>query len=281
MAYTKLHQSLVTSTVWREPSSTRIVWVTMMAMADKNGEVMASIPGLADIARVTVEECETALTAFLSPDKYSRTKTLEGRRIQEIKGGWFLVNHPDYRVMASREDETQKASIRMARHRRNKAQQAVTVTETLHIAEAEAEAEAEAVQTSLDVRTPSEARTDSGVCTVQSNPPIVPPAGGQVGFKLEIQSGKRPPGFDPVQLRLNAIFHRRPTTPWSKPELKAYKAISPIDESDLKIIVNHYGRNISNTPRNPDIRRHDLCTLLNNWNGEVDRARKYKAPSCY
>lgn len=42
------------------------------------------------------------------------------------------------------QDETQKASIRMARHRRNKAQQAVTVAETLHIAEAEAEAEAKA-----------------------------------------------------------------------------------------------------------------------------------------
>ena len=143
MAYTKLHQSLVTSTIWREPSPTRIVWVTLMAIADKNGEVQASIPGLADLCRVTLEECEAALSSFLSPDKYSRTKTLEGRRIQEIQGGWFLINHPQYRAMASREDETQKASERMARHRRNKAQQSVTVTESLHIAEAEAEAEAE------------------------------------------------------------------------------------------------------------------------------------------
>ncbi len=151
MAYTKLHQSLVTSTIWREPNSTRIVWVTMMALADKNGEVQASIPGLADISRVTIEECESALLAFLSPDPYSRTKTLEGRRIQEIQGGWFLVNHDIYRAMASKEDATQKASERMARHRRNKAQQNVTksnkpsplrsVTTNRDIAEAEAEAE--------------------------------------------------------------------------------------------------------------------------------------------
>ena len=113
-----------------------------MALADKNGEVMASIPGLADISRVTLEECEAALTAFLSPDKYSRTKTDEGRRIQEIKGGWFLINHPEYRAMASKEDETQKASARMARHRRNKALQGVTVAKNRDIAEAEAEAEA-------------------------------------------------------------------------------------------------------------------------------------------
>jgi hypothetical protein len=125
MAYTKLHQSLVTSTVWREPHATRIVWITMLAMADKNGEIQASIPGLADLCRVSLEDCETALNAFLSPDKYSRTKDFEGRRIQEIDGGWALLNHPKYRAMASKEDATQKASERTARYRRNKALQTV------------------------------------------------------------------------------------------------------------------------------------------------------------
>lgn len=126
MAYTKLHQSLITSTVWREPHTTRIVWVTMMLMADKNGEVMASIPGLAHMAMVTIEECEAALTTFMSPDKYSRTKAHDGRKIEEINGGWFLLNHSTYRAMASKEDETQKAAARMARHRRNKELQSVT-----------------------------------------------------------------------------------------------------------------------------------------------------------
>ncbi len=125
MAYTKLHQSLVTSTVWREPSSTRIVWITMLALADKNGEVMGSIPGLADLSRVTIPECEAALKAFLSPDPYSRTKVLDGIRIEEIDGGWSLVNHAKYREMASREDAVQKASARTARYRKNRALRAV------------------------------------------------------------------------------------------------------------------------------------------------------------
>lgn len=69
----------------------------MLAMSDKHGHVQASIPGLAKIAAVTLEETERAINLFLSPDKYSRTKDHEGRRIQEMDGGWLLINHGKYR----------------------------------------------------------------------------------------------------------------------------------------------------------------------------------------
>ena len=58
----------------------------MLAMADKDGEVMASIPGLADICRITIPQMEDALDQFLKPDKYSRTEAFEGRRIEKIPG---------------------------------------------------------------------------------------------------------------------------------------------------------------------------------------------------
>lgn len=73
----------------------------MLALADKHGEVFASIPGLARRAGVTIEEAEKALTCLLSPDQYSRTKDFDGRRIQEIDGGWVLLNHPKYRALLS------------------------------------------------------------------------------------------------------------------------------------------------------------------------------------
>ncbi len=34
MAYTKLFHSIVTSTIWRETDPTRIVWITMLALAE-------------------------------------------------------------------------------------------------------------------------------------------------------------------------------------------------------------------------------------------------------
>lgn len=76
----------------------------MLAMADRKGRVYASIPGLANTARVTIEECEQALARFMSPDKYSRTNDYDGKRIEPIDGGWHLLNYAKYREMRDAED---------------------------------------------------------------------------------------------------------------------------------------------------------------------------------
>ena len=73
----------------------------MLAMADKEGRVWASVPGLANRARVPVEDTEAALQTFLSPDKYSRTPDFEGRKIEAIEGGWRLINHAKYREIGN------------------------------------------------------------------------------------------------------------------------------------------------------------------------------------
>jgi hypothetical protein len=153
-SYTKLFSSIVTSTIWCAPHPTRVVWITMLAMADKNGEVAATVPGLARMANVTIDECETALTAFLSPDPHSRTPDEDGRRIEAIDGGWALINHAKYRAMASRDEQKSAAALRQQRYRQRNARNGsgvtrnenvtpsnATVTQTLHIAEAEAEAD--------------------------------------------------------------------------------------------------------------------------------------------
>ena len=117
MAYTKLFSSIITSTIWTEDDCTRIVWITLLACADKNGEVQASIPGLARIAGVKVADAERAIQKFLSPDKHSRTKDDEGRRLEVIDGGWALLNYQKYREMASREDSLTANAARQARYR--------------------------------------------------------------------------------------------------------------------------------------------------------------------
>lgn len=115
--YTKLFNSIITSTLWLEPDHTRLVWITMLALADKNGEVQASVPGLAKMAGVPVEACRSALECLSSPDPDSRSKEVEGRRIVEIEGGWELINHSKYRRMASEEDARENNARRQARHR--------------------------------------------------------------------------------------------------------------------------------------------------------------------
>lgn len=150
MGYTKLFNSIITSTIWTEDDQTRIVWITMLALADKNGEVQGSIPGLARLSGTPVEAVEKALGKFLSPDPHSRTKDDEGRRIEVIDGGWALLNHAKYRAMASKDESKQAAAIRQKRHRdKNKrngrdaivTDSNATVTHDRDIADAEAYSE--------------------------------------------------------------------------------------------------------------------------------------------
>lgn len=144
MSYTKLANSILTSTLWQEDDPTRIVWMTLLAMADRNGEVQASIPGLAHIARVDLEKTREAIQRFLSPDPDSRTKDDGGRRLEEIQGGWCLINHKAYRNLASDDDRRVKAAERQKRFRDKGNRNATVTLPSRQIPQANAEAEAEA-----------------------------------------------------------------------------------------------------------------------------------------
>lgn len=96
--YTKLFASILDSTIWRESDNTRILWITMLAMAGKDGVVESSVPGLADRARLSREATDAGLAALMSPDADSRTKAHAGRRIEVVEGGWLILNHAYYRA---------------------------------------------------------------------------------------------------------------------------------------------------------------------------------------
>lgn len=100
--YAKLMSSIVTSSVWIEPHETFRVWVAMLALKDRDGVVRGSIPGLASLCRVSLDQCAHAIATFEAPDPYSRTKDFEGRRIEPIEGGWRVLNHDYYRDLESR-----------------------------------------------------------------------------------------------------------------------------------------------------------------------------------
>ncbi len=122
--FTKLFNTIVTSTIWQEDDKTRIVWITMLAISDPYGIVSASIPGLASVANVSVDETRNAVKNLLSPDPDSRTKDYEGRRIEEIDGGWRILNYVKYRKMLS---EAERADYK-AKWIREKRRQMSTVS---------------------------------------------------------------------------------------------------------------------------------------------------------
>jgi hypothetical protein len=120
MQFTKLFSSILDSTIWQEPAETRLVWITMLAMSDRQGDIHASIPGLAKRSGVSILECEKALDCLLSPDPYSRTKDNDGKRISEIDGGWTLLNHGKYRALLSAEERKEYNRKKQAEYRAKK-----------------------------------------------------------------------------------------------------------------------------------------------------------------
>lgn len=116
--WTKLHSTILDSSVWQEPAHVRLVWITMLAMADADGVIEASIGGLAHRARVSRDECVEALNRFLGPDPDSRDGTT-GERLEKLPGGWLVLNHSSYRDRQTREQFL--TAQRVARHRARKA----------------------------------------------------------------------------------------------------------------------------------------------------------------
>lgn len=277
MAFVKLDCGILDSTIWIDKPA-RDVFITALLMAEPReltepmeqlevlslnktgfvvpvgwyGFVEAAGVGIVTRAGVKPEDGMSALIDLGSPEQESRTPDFEGRRLVRVAGGYVVLNFDKYR----QKDHT--AAERSKRYReRNKAQPSVTVTDKSQKSRVssrsngvtgrsvtQAEAEAEGIQ----------------------NTPVVPLKGTKVSAK------------GPLQLRAEAIFHRRPDSPLTKAELRAFKnskaAIEATTEEDWLLLERFYAE-----PQPETFARKDLATLVNNWNCEIDRARAYEGKS--
>lgn len=76
--------------------------------------------------------------------------------------------------------------------------------------------------------------------------------------------------------RVGKLFNRREATAWSEKEIKALKSVEKLNttEDEILALEAYY---TADMPSGKDYRRRDILTLLNNWNGEIDRAKAFKA----
>lgn len=70
--------------------------------------------------------------------------------------------------------------------------------------------------------------------------------------------------------RIAILFSRKLTTEWNDKEIAAFKKISKQPDEDFDLVEEFYKSDY-------EFLRHDLLTFLNNFTGEVDKARKWKA----
>ena len=81
------------------------------------------------------------------------------------------------------------------------------------------------------------------------------------------------PELEAFRLRVGAMVRRRPTTHWSTKEIKALKEVFAFNtpEEDLVALEARY-------KSNDQYLRKELETLLNHWNGEIDKSRSSLLP---
>lgn len=116
--YNKLFSKIVDSSIWLEPTPTRIVWLMFIAVMNEDGFVQfASVANVAHRARITDEEAEQAIKILESPDPNSADEENDGRRIEKVPGGWMILNAGKYRDLVTREMVREQTRIRVARKR--------------------------------------------------------------------------------------------------------------------------------------------------------------------
>jgi hypothetical protein len=101
---------------------------------------------------------------------------------------------------------------------------------------------------------------------------------GELALDLKIGPARKKNSFShlptsPAQKRLSTIMGRRLTTQWSVKELASFKSIGSIDPDDLGAVETFYLENQFNEKA---YLRTSLSTLLNNFAGEVDKARAWE-----
>lgn len=139
--YNRIFTKILDSSIWLESVETRVVWITLLAAMDQDGFAALAAPGnVANRARVSLKQAESALNTLLRPDEDSSDPAHDGRRIERVPGGYMILNAPKYRSLFNREIQREQTRIRVSKHREARS---VTKCNDL-VTQSEAETEAEA-----------------------------------------------------------------------------------------------------------------------------------------
>jgi hypothetical protein len=120
--YTPVFRSVFTGSLCGQWPDTA-AWLSLLALADKNGHVDMTPQYIASVTGMPIAELQACIDRFLQPDPMSRSSTSDGRRLELLEPsrqwGWRIVNFSTYREKArlaaknQREIESGKNSARM------------------------------------------------------------------------------------------------------------------------------------------------------------------------
>lgn len=228
----------------------RHVFMDLLVLADAEGVVDMTQDAIARRTNVPLELVEMAVKELASPDRRSRSTDDDGRRIVPLDDhrdwGWRIVNYKHYRQI--RDEEARREYFR---DRKRQQRMSKTVQDS-HQCPPEG-TQGHPISTHAEEEEEAEGDRKAGKSSRRSSSP----------------SEK-----DPAQLRAERLFGKRPTTPWDRAEQTAWKAarsvVEATSEEDWGILERFYA-----LPQSETFARKSLSVLLNNWNGEIEKARTH------
>lgn len=153
--YNKLFTKILDSSIWLAPDPHRLVWITLIAAMDEDGNAMfACVDNLAARARVSVKQAEAAVKDFEAPDRKSGDQDNDGRRIERIPGGWLVLNAHKYRSMVTKTIIREQTRIRTEKWRASKRGDAPVTQSDETVTTSEALALSKAVNKEARTQTP-------------------------------------------------------------------------------------------------------------------------------
>jgi hypothetical protein len=103
VSYVAVDRDIWTSTVLKEGPTVVATWLLLMADADRHGITRATPTAIASVLRVPDEEVEEAFDILMKPDKRSRNKDEDGRRMIDLGDGRYeLVSFNKYKERATK-----------------------------------------------------------------------------------------------------------------------------------------------------------------------------------
>lgn len=235
--YAKIFAQIFDSSIVEKPE-TRFTFMDMLVLADPNGVVDMTHEAIARRTNRPLEVIRATITELESPDGRSRTPTDDGRRLKRLDA------HRDWGWIITNYDTFRRISSEEQRREKTK-------------------------ERTRNWR----AQRDLELCDA-------PVTHGDAGDAMQKQRQKQMqrekeevlPSLpsEALRLRICGWFKRRPGSVWDKKELAGLAIVVAANtpEEDLLLLDRFYAA--------PDsYHRKDVQTLLNNWNGEIDKAKDY------
>lgn len=97
--YTPIFENIVDSSLWEEPYYVRVLFLSMLALKDRDHVVRADVYRLKKRANMKEEEVIEGLKRLEAPDRKRPGQLFEGRRIEKVEDGYLILNGDKYQKL--------------------------------------------------------------------------------------------------------------------------------------------------------------------------------------